>query len=89
MKLNSVVFKKRVLNILLTKNSELQESDFHFAKETSGDYLVYRPLHLQESPADFIVHQDLNGSISVHGNLQAMVPTIEKFEDLDDLERRM
>ena len=89
MRLNGEEFKSRVIDILLAKNNELRESGFRLSEEQSGYYLVYRPLYPNESPADFIVHMDLNGCVSVHGNLQAMVPTIEKFENLGDFEKHL
>lgn len=34
--------------------------------------------NMKNNDGDFIVYQDLNGSISVYGNMDAMVPTIKK-----------
>ena len=89
MRVSESVFKSRVVKKILSLNNEVKEQDFRYSKTDWGYYLEYRPLFPNESPADFIVFMDLVGCMSVHGNLQAMVPTIEHYESLGDFEQKL
>lgn len=82
-------FKKRVKAKLTQINNDIKEEDLYFSQTTSGYYMEYKPNYPNRSNGDFIVYQDLNGSIQVHGNMDALVPTIEKYEDIADFEERL
>ena len=51
--------------------------------------MEYKPNYPYESSVAFIVYQDLNGSISVYGNMGAIVPTIKKYENIIDFEKNL
>lgn len=69
--------------------NNIKESDLYFSQTTLGYCMEYKPNYPYKSNEDFIVEQDLNGSISVYGNMDAMVPTIEKYENIIDFEKRL
>lgn len=79
-------FKRRVKAKLMQVDKNIKDDDLYFSQTVRGYYMEYKPNYPQKSNGDFIVYQDLNGSISVYGNMDAIVPTIEKYEDIDDFE---
>lgn len=88
-RIGATEFKQRVTNKLKTINGNITENDLYFSQTCRGYYIEYRPNYPYESPGDFVVYQDLNGSISVHGNLGALVPTIDCYEDIDEFEIKL
>ena len=82
-------FKNRVKTKLMQIDGNIKEDDLYFTQTASGYYMEYKPKYPERSNGDFIVYQDLNGSISVHGNMDALVPTIEKYEDIGDFEKNL
>lgn len=48
--------------------------------------MEYKPNYLEESNADIIIYQDLNGSISLYGNRGAVVPVTKIYENINDFE---
>ena len=82
-------FKQRVKTKLMQIDGNIKEDDLYFSQTTSGYYMEYKPKYPNRSNADFIVYQDLNGSISIHGNMSALVPTIEHYEDISDFEQKL
>ena len=88
-KVGSKEFKRRVTEKIQRIDETIKEDDLYFTQTTSGYYLEYRPEYPNESMADFIVYQDLVGSISVHGNMDAVVPTINHYEDISDFENKL
>ena len=88
-KIGAKEFKNRVKTKLMQIDENIKEDDLYFSQTVTGYYIEYKPEYPNRSNADFIVYQDLNGSISVHGNMLALVPTIEKYEDLNDLEQKL
>ncbi len=82
-------FKQRVKAKLIQINNDIKEEDLYFSQTTSGYYMEYKPNYPYRSNGDFIVYQDLAGSISVHGNMDAIVPTIEKYENIADFEKNL
>lgn len=82
-------FKQRVKTKVMRIDENIKEKDLYFSQTTGGYYMEYRPNYPDRSNGDFIVYQDLNGSISVHGNMDAPVPTINKYEDIDDFEENL
>lgn len=82
-------FKKRVCNKLKEIDGNIQDDDLYFSQTVAGYYMEYKPKYPEKSAADFIIYQDLNGSMSVHGNLEALVPTIQKYEDIEDFEKNL
>lgn len=88
-KIGAKEFKNRVKTKLMQIDENIKEDDLYFSQTVTGYYMEYKPEYPNRSNADFIVYQDLNGSISVHGNMSALVPTIEKYEDINDFEQRL
>lgn len=87
-KIEANEFKSRVKAILMQIDGNIKEDDLYFSQTTSGYYIEYKPEYPNRTNADFIVYQDLAGSISVHGNMSAVVPTIEHYEDINDFEQK-
>ena len=82
-------FKQRVTNKLKSVDENIQEDDLYFSQTATGYYMEYKPNYPEKSNEYFIVYQDLNGSISVHGNMDAVVPTINYYEDIADFEEQL
>lgn len=82
-------FKQRVINKLKTVDGNIKEDDLYFSQTATGYYMEYKSNYPERSNGDFVVCQDLNGSISVHGNLDALVPTINHYENITDFENRL
>ena len=82
-------FKNRVKTKLMQIDGNIKEDDLYFSQTVSGYYIEYKPKYPERSNGDFIVYQDLNGSISVHGNVDALVPTINHYEDIEDFENSL
>lgn len=82
-------FKRRVKTKLMQVNKNINEDDLYFSCTLRGYYITYMPNYPETSAADFIIYQDLNGSISLDGNLNSLVPTIAKYEDIIDFEDRL
>ena len=88
-KIGSKEFRNRVKATLIKVDGNTKEDDLYFSQTASGYYIEYKPEYPNRSNADFIVYQDLAGSVSVHRNMLALVPTIEHYEDIEDFERKM
>lgn len=82
-------FKQRVTNKLKLVDENIKEDDLYFSQTATGYYMEYKPRYPEKSNGDFIVCQDLNGSIAVYGNLDALVPTINHYEDIVDFEEQL
>jgi len=82
-------FKQRVKTKLMQIDGNIKEDDLYFSQTARGYYMEYKPNYPERSNGDFIVYQDLNGSISVHGNMDALVPTIKKYEDIKVFEKNL
>lgn len=82
-------FKQRVKAKLMQIDENIKEDDLYFSQTARGYYMEYKPNYPEKSNGDFIVYQDLNGSISIHGNMDALVPTINKYEDINDFEENL
>lgn len=87
-KIGAKEFKNRVKTKLMQIDGNIKEDDLYFSQTLTGYCMAYEPEYPNRSNADFIVYQDLNGSISVHGNMSALVPTIEHYENIDDFEQK-
>ena len=88
-KIGAKEFKERVKTTLMQIDGNIKEDDLYFSQTTSGYYIEYKPKYPNRSNADFIVYQDLAGSISVHGNMSALVPTIQHYNNIDDFEHSL
>lgn len=88
-KIGAKEFKERVIAKLKQIDANIKNDDLYFSQTVTGYYMEYKPEYPNRSNADFIVYQDLNGSISVHGNMTALVSTIEKYEDINDFEKNL
>ena len=88
-KIGAKEFKERVTAKLKQVDANIKDDDLYFSQTVTGSYMEYKPEYPNRSTAGFIVYQDLNGSISVHGNMTALVPTIEKYEDINDFEKNL
>ena len=82
-------FKKRVGEKIVQLDRNIKEDDLYFSQTVMGYYMEYKPNYPYSSNGDFIVYQDLNGSISVYGNFNALIPTINKYEDINDFEKNI
>ena len=82
-------FKNRVKTKLMQINEDIKEKDLYFTQTVSGYYMEYKPKYPERSNGDFIVYQDLAVSISVHGNIEAIVPTINHYENIVDFENNL
>lgn len=82
-------FQQRVKKKLMQIDGNIKEDDLCFSQTVSGYYMEYKPNYPDKSNGDFIVCQDLNGSISVYGNMDALVPTSNHYEDIADFEKRL
>lgn len=79
-------FKRRVKAKLKQTNNDIKEEDLYFSQTATGYYMEYKPNYPEASNGDFIVSQDLNGSISIHGNSGALIPTVKHYENIEDFE---
>lgn len=82
-------FQQRVKKKLMQIDGNIKEDDLYFSQTMSGYYMEYKPNYPDKSNGDFIVCQDLNGSISVYGNMDALVPTSNHYEDIAVFEKRL
>lgn len=82
-------FRQRVINKLKSVDENIKEDDLYFSQTATGYYMDYRPNYPEKTNGDFIVRQDLNGLISVYGNMDALIPTINHYEDIEDFEERL
>jgi len=81
-------FKTRVITKLKQLNPDIKEKDLYFSQTEMGYYIEYKPHYPESSPADFIVFKHLLvDAMSVHGNMNAVVPTIQHYEDINAFER--
>lgn len=81
-------FKKRVIEKIKSIDNTIDEDLFHYSYLASGYYLEYKPEYPDESEKDFVVHQDLNGSITVDGFVRDGEISLECYEDIADFENR-
>lgn len=84
-KSNFKLFREAVTR-KVCNNPEISAEDLYFSQTKCGYYAEYRPAFPNETPADFIVYQDLNGSVSLYCNFGALIPTKSIFENLTDFE---
>ena len=82
-------FRNRVFESVKKVDKSISDDDLYFSQMRNGYSLAYMPCYPKTSNADFIVYQDLDGSIRLSGNLYSMIPTIRKFTDIDDFERNL
>lgn len=82
-------FKQRVADKLKDVDKNIKNEDLYFY-QTATDYCMeYKPNYPEKSNGDFVVYQDMNGSISIYGNLNAPIPTINRYENITDFEKRL
>ena len=61
----------------------IEKSDLFFSQYTTGYDLEYKPKYPENSSGDFIVSMNsLDGTVTIMGNLQAIIPTVRKFKSL-------
>ena len=82
-------FRNRVSESVKKVDESISDDDLYFSQMRNGYSLAYMPCYPETSNADFIVYQDLDGSIRLDGNLYSMIPTIRKFKNIDDFERNL
>lgn len=80
-------FQKRVIE-KIKSTEEVDEDEFHYSYLPSGYYLEYKPEYPDESKKDFVVHQDLNGSITVDRLNEDGEIVLKHYENIDDFEKR-
>lgn len=78
-------FRQKVLDALKKVDSRYDEEDLFFTQFRDGYNICYKPLYPASSPADFSIYMNnTTGRIILYGNLGALVPTVEKYDNLDD-----
>lgn len=82
-------FKRRAIEKIKQIDGTIRNDDLYFSQTARGYYLDYKPDYPNSSGKDLIVYQDLNGSISVHGNGNSFYPGVNTFEDIADFEDDM
>lgn len=82
-------FQNRVKTKLMETNKGISPEDLYFSQTASGYYIEYKPEYPNRSNADFIVYQNLVGTISVHGNMNSLVPTIRHYDNIDEFEHSL
>lgn len=89
-KIGAKDFKRRVKAKLQAVNPNIKEEDLYFTQTATGYYLEYNTNYPEKGGNDyFIVSQDLIGCITVTGNVNALIPAIRYFEDMDDFENNL
>ena len=81
---NFSYFRKAVTRAV--SNYSISAKDLYFSQSQRGYYADYRPAYPDKTPADFTVYQDMDETVRVYGNPDALVPTIDTFTDLADFE---
>ncbi len=81
-KVGAKEFKRRIVEKIKQIDNAVQDDDLYFSQTARGYYLGYVPDYPDSSERDLIVYQDLNGSISVHGNEKSFYPGVSSFEDI-------
>lgn len=79
-------FKRRVIGKIKQIDNTIKDDDLYFSQTARGYYLEYKPNYPNSSGKDLVLYQDLNGSISVHGNGNSFYPGVTAFEDISDFE---
>lgn len=82
-------FRKRIKAKLKSSNPEIDVEDLYFSQLCIGYTIAYKPNYPDSSAADFIISQDLCGMINLYGNLQALVPTVRRFKNIEDFESNL
>ena len=84
-KIGAEEFRQKVLDALKKVDSRYDEEDLFFTQFRDGYNICYKPLYPASSPADFIIYMNnTTGRIIFYGNLGALVPTVDKYDDLND-----
>ena len=78
-------FCDRMINTLCEVNCQLDRDSF-FASQTTCFYsIAYRPCYPSTSPADFIINYNhVNKSVTVYCNLMAIIPTVDRYINLNE-----
>lgn len=87
--IGSKEFQQRVPAKLMQVDKNIKKEDLYFSQTATHYSLAYKPNYPENNNGDFIVYQNVNGALSVHGNLYALVPTIKGFEDINDFEKNL
>lgn len=82
-------FRSRVSIKIKTIDENIKDDDLYFCQTRNGYSLAYFPYYPENNNADFIVFQNLDGTIEMNGNLYALIPTIRKFKDICDFENNI
>jgi hypothetical protein len=82
-------FKQRVKEKLMQKDKSIKEDDLYFSYGRSDYYMEYKPGYPEKTDKDFLVQQDLSGTILVRGSENAAVPETGEYADIDDFEERL
>lgn len=83
------VFRNRVSARIKVINKNIKDDDLYFNQTQSGYSLAYFPNYPENNKADFIVFQNLDGTVEMSRNLYTLNPTIRKFKDIYDFERNI
>ena len=85
-KIGAKEFKKRVKERSRQIDKKIKDEDLYFSQTLHGYYIEYSPNYPNSSDDYFLVHQDLVGCISVHGNYHSLYPGVNTFENISDFE---
>lgn len=84
MPMSSSEFKERIAAKLLQCGNIVTDDNLNLGEFFEGYYLRYSPN--RSSCDDFIFYLNHDGSIDLHGNLQALIPTIKRYNSIEDFE---
>lgn len=83
-KIGAEEFRQKVLDALKKVDSRYEE-DLFFTQYRDGYNICYKPLYPASSPGDFNIYMNnTTGRVILYGNLGALVPTVEKYDNFND-----
>lgn len=83
-------FRSRIKRKVQKINNSIKEDDLYFSQTLGGYYLSYQPNYPNSSRKDFIIAQDLAGSITVDGNQYSIFGHgLKSFNNIDEFELKM
>ena len=83
------VFRNRVSARIKAIDKNIKDDDLYFTQTQNGYSLAYLPDYPENNKVDFVVFQNLDGTIEMNRNLYALIPTIRKFKDIYDFENNI
>ena len=81
-------FQRQTIKTLREFDNDITEADLYFAQTLTGYSVAYKPNYPDTSAADFSLHQNLDGTLTLYGNGDALVPTIQEYASFEDFEQK-